>query len=227
MSGTYERSRYDEDAYAVELQANDKRVNYMLADNSHCKPCRIPDPGFLAHCGVSVNPDMSLTDVESELLQLTRKLSRCPDKEYKPMCPNLVNTNDGDGLPCGGGVTRGPQQCQPRLRHLPECQFTQIESRSIAPACTLRGTGWDRWEPLCQAPQDLAVIEFPGESNVNMRQALRDSFKPCFLKPWDQTAAFPLGGELPCQPLSGSTCAVFTSDLQPTRYSQPFPAGYK
>ena len=227
MSGTYERLIYDEDAYAADLLTNEKRINYMLSNNDHCIQCRIPNPGFLASQGVSVIPDRSLTDIESELLHLDRKLSRCPDKDYKPFCPDIVNTNDGDGLPCGGGVVRGPEKCQPRLKHFPECLFNHVETRSIAPPCTLRGTGWDRFDPLCQNPQDLSCIEFPAESNIDMRQALKDSYRPCYLRPWDQTAAFPTGGVVPCQKLSGSTCAAFTSDLQPNRYTQPYPVGYR
>ncbi len=225
MSGSWESSKYDNDNYEDVLQTNNRRINLIMENPGICAPCRVPEPGFLGSVGVSTEPDRPMIDVESDLLMLGRGNNR--GRGWKPTCPKQYLTNGGDGYPCGGGVTKGNEACQPRLKHLPECTFGQIDSRTVVPSCTLRGTGWDRWDPLCRDPTELTAIEFPGESNVNWRMVCKDNFKKCALTPWDQTAALPKGSQdIPCQRINGVECAAFTGDLSPDRYSHPLPAGY-
>ena len=224
-SGSWEKNKYDKDNYEDVLQTNNRRINLVMENPGICAPCRVPEPGFLGSVGVSEDPERPMIDIESDLMMLGRGNSR--GFGYRPSCPKQFMTNEGDGLPCGGGVVKGNEACQPRLRHLPECTFGQIDSRTVVPSCTLRGTGWDRFESLCMDPQNLSAIEFPGESNVNFRMTIKDLYTPCYLKPWDQTAALPKGPQnIPCQRINGVECAAFTGDLSPDRYSNPLPAGY-
>lgn len=224
MSGSWERSKYDRAVYADDLATNDRRINYFMANPPICSECRVPEPGFIAKQGVSMFPDRDMIDVESDLKNLSRAYNRGVSG-YKPYCPNITDNNEG--YPCGGGVVKGPKDSQPKLKHLPECSFNQIDSRAVAPPCTLRGTGYDRWDPLCCDPQALSAIEFPGATNISYRSVLKDNFLACVLKPWDQTAVLPPNkGEIPCVGLEGSTCAAFTGSLQPDRFSQPYPKNY-
>lgn len=226
MSGSWQRLGYDEDAYAHELEENDHRINLAITSPAICNPCRIPQPGFLAGCGVSVDPNMQLIDIESDLSNRNWLLSKCPGNSFKPFCP--AARDNQEGYPCGGGVVRGPENNQARLKHLPECNFTQIETRTIMPPCTLRGTGWDRFDALCQSPQEESSWHFPGESNISYRNILKDNFQKCNPTPLDQTLALPKGeGAVPCISLSGTACGAFIGDLEPERRSNPFPAGYK
>lgn len=227
MAGSFERLFYDDDTYKHALQEDEKRVNYLVAAPRSCDGCRPPEPGMLGAMGVSTFPDRSLTDVESELKQIGRANSKCPAKDYTPFCPDMRLTNGGDGLPCGGGVTRGPEANLPRMVPVKECSFGQVESRTIMPPCQLRCSGWDRWDPVCLNPQDLAAIEFPGETNVSYRMVVKDNFRACLPVPIDQTAALPLGGDIPCTKLAGAACAAYTGDLAPDRYTQLYPAGYR
>ncbi len=224
MSGSWERSRYDKASYQDILDVNNKRINLIMENPGVCDPCRVPEPGFLGATGVSVDPNRSAIDIESELFNI-RNYDR--GLGYKPYCPKLQLTGQSDGLICGGGVQKGAEASQPRLKHLQECSFGQIDSRSVFPSCSLRGTGWDRWDPLCADPQELSSIEFPGESNISYRNVIKDTFQSCFLTPWDQTAALPKGpDEIPCQAINGRACAAFIGDLQPDRFSNPYPSNY-
>lgn len=226
MTGTFERLRYDEDSYNSYLAEDEKRINYLVSVPPNCRQCRPPQPGILAGQGVSIDPKRSLVEIESELQHLGRPLSKCPANDYQPKCPRMFHNNEG--YPCGSGVVRGPEANQPRLRHLPECpDLGAIESRTIAAPCTLRGTGFDRWQNLCLDPQCRKTWEFPGEHDISFRSVIRDSFRPCLPKPLDQTAVLPKGhGALPCIKLSGSACAPFTQTLAADRYNHPYPAGY-
>ena len=52
----------------------------------------------------------------------------------------------------------------------------QEDTRLSNPPCTLRGTGWNRWEWLCQDPQEeLRPFDF----NISNRIAAKDAHRPC------------------------------------------------
>jgi len=78
----------------------------------------------------------NLVDVDSELMNLTRKLSNNPREQYQP----------GQGF----------QPTQP----LQDGHFHQDSSRLTNNAQELRGTGWNRWEPLFFDPQKNSVEPF-------------------------------------------------------------------
>ena len=227
-TGTWERGKYDDANYADVLATNNKIINLLLTNPGMCDSCRIPEPGFYGGPGVSMPDDRSMIDVETDL---HKGYPIGPYDARRPYCPELYITSSdgvGTGEPCGGGIIPGMEKSQPRLKHLKECSFGQIESRSVMPPCSLRGTGYDRFDPLCSDVTDPKAWEFPGESNIQWRQVLKDTFKPCCLKPWSQDAALPpQNDEIPCQYINGKACANFIGDLEPNRFSQPWPIGYK
>ena len=226
MSGSWQRLRSDPDTYKYELDQNDRRLNRVLSRDAPCTPCRIPQPGFAGGAGVSVDANRSLIDVESDLLSYGRKITKCPTAEYQPTCPAI--TDNKEGYPCGGGVVGGAKNSQPKLTHAPECSFNQIDSRLALPPCTLRSTGYDRWAPLCLDPQDESSWHFPGETNINYRMVLKDTYVPCIPTPLDQMAALPPGdGDAPCVPVTSGACGSFVGDLAPDRYTKPFPDWYQ
>jgi hypothetical protein len=57
------------------------------------------------------------------------------------------------------------------------------------PPCTLKGTGWNRWEWLCYDPQVKAIIPF--EWNTSYRNVVKDNFVPCIELPMDQEPTLP------------------------------------
>jgi hypothetical protein len=191
-TGSFERLPYDADAYAYVRKANDGILNYNLSVPQPCKPCRFVEPGFNGNA-VSTDATRPQVDVESDLFNIGRILSKCPASEYLPTCKGAY-TGRG-GLPCGdssGSVAAA--RARPALKNVPSCEFGQTDSRTMFPPCALRGIAIPRWDPLCLDPQDMSHIDFPGVIYQDNRLASRDAFRrrgPCIAQPMDQTAALP------------------------------------
>jgi hypothetical protein len=124
--------------------------------------------GTGAEFGGAVCSNKLLVDVSSELLNITRKASNCPTDKYIP----------------------GPAFCE--LRNIPDCHTLRQASedtRISNPPCSLRGTGWNRWEWLCTNPQDKSLIPF--DFNVSNRLIVKDNHRPCIPTPLNMSAALP------------------------------------
>ena len=122
-------------------------------------------------------------DVETDLLNINRLSTKCPSGKYEPKCGNCGVVNSGQ--PCGQGVAlscyncRSPipagGMCDQDMLDLPDCFFPVEDTRQSNPPSTLRGTGWNRFNPLCVDPQ--ANVFFPGTLNINTRNMDRDNFQ--------------------------------------------------
>jgi hypothetical protein len=111
----------------------------------------------------------------SELLGLNYKASKCSTDAYMP------GKYSADGT-CHAGA-RG-KESNPRA-----CMAPTENTRLSNPPCTLRSTGWNRWEWLCWNPQDRALIPF--DWNVSYRIVSKDNHVPCLETPMDQSAFQP------------------------------------
>lgn len=161
MSNT--RARDDGRAYAHHLGESVGPAAYVLGPPRRCRPDFIADPRVSSQAHLaSVCSNMPLVDVDSELLGLTRKLSACPADAYNP----------DTSKPCP-------------LTHVRESQgLSGIESedcRMSNPACTLRGTGWNRWEWLPCDPQATALRPFA--TMVDYRTVVKDNHRPLVARP--------------------------------------------
>lgn len=163
---SFTRLPFDTCAYKHSLLESIGSCDYMLDRNAPCKPCFVPDPSInVQRNGAALCPN--LIDVDSELLGLTRKASHCPSKQYLP----------SDKAYCGAVPSD-------------ECNDLRAEHCRISnPSCTLRCTGWNRFEYLCKNPQDK--VEIPFEWNINNRLVVKDAHRPCKPKPISQTLALP------------------------------------
>jgi len=106
------------------------------------------------------------TDVESDLKNLGRPSVRTTCGQYQPEQ--------------GAAVAA-------RLTAMPEADFPQTASHLIDPPCTLRGTGINRWQWLCENPQDKAMIPF--EHRIDSRHAAKDAVYNAASKPLEQSPA--------------------------------------
>jgi hypothetical protein len=217
---SFNRIKYDDGAYKQLLNESIGPSTYLLGTpnnlDENCEPCYpYPPTTRLQTVGDSVLKDTFMIDVDTELLGLNRKLTKDPLKEYIPCCPNALCKS---GLPCGGGVNeecamcngstkRGARPQDHKLKHFKDCMFPQEFTRLSNAPCTLRGTGWNRWEWLCLNPQDK--VEIPFDWNIDSRTLAKDNHRPCIPTPLDPTRAYPTGGNLPCQKTS-PTCSAFT-----------------
>ena len=72
----------------------------------------------------------------------------------------------------------------------PDCSQLETEDTRLSnPSANLRGTGWNRWEWLCQDPQDKVHIPFDYFINTGIVE--RDNHRPCIPTPLDQTIGLP------------------------------------
>ena len=155
-----------------------------------CQGCFQPNPSIIAQKGsVSLERDTPWrffdgpVDVESDLKNITRPATKCPDYKYKPSCSNPC---DNQGMPCGQGVVRGcsgktGEMANDNVVDLPTCLFPVENTRLSNPPCTLRGTGINRFNPLCMNPQ--SQVFFPGQYQISSRLVVKDNHFPCVPNP--------------------------------------------
>lgn len=195
---SYTKLAYDEGAYNREIEQSMKVGHYMLGQPYvSCEPCYPTSPFVrIQSQGGSIVRDTPLIDIDSELMNLTRKSSKDPMKLYHPECNGSVCTHTG--LPCGEGVVGqcsgmkvGQRATDANLMHFRDCNQTTEPSRLMNPPCTLRGTGINRWEWLCKDPQDNVIPEF--RMNVDTRLMTKDNHRPCVPTPVEQKVGLPRG----------------------------------
>jgi hypothetical protein len=164
---SYSRLPYDTCAYKHRLTESIGPGEYMLDRNNFCEPCFVPDPSInVQRYGASLC-GKELIDVDSELLGLNYKASKCPEKAYLPSDKRFCN--------------------EVKLR---ECNDLRAENTRLSnPPCTLRCTGVNRFEFPCQDPQ--ANVDRLFEWNINNRLVVKDNHRPCIPKPISQTMALP------------------------------------
>ena len=162
---SFTRLPYDTCSYVYDINQSMKVGEYTL--NTPISN----DNVFYANPSVPLNKfgaslcESNVIDVDSELMGLNVKSTNCPSKQYKPkpFC---------------------------RMRHMKEGDvIASEETRMSNPPCTLRGTGWNRWEWLCTDPQDKAIVPF--ETNINNRIVVKDNHRPCVPEPIDDALALP------------------------------------
>lgn len=185
----FTRLDYDNCTYEHNLKQSVGVGDYIInTPTIECNGCYIRDPTqrLGKFVGGSVASDKPLVDVSSELLNITRKASNCPTQKYIPGADPFCN-----------------------LKHLPVCDsYTAEDTRISNPPCTLRSTGWNRWEWLCKNPQDKALIPF--DYNINYRMIVKDNHRPCLPHPIDFTQTLPpdhfndteITGVVPCSEVS-------------------------
>lgn len=168
---SFNRLDYDPCTYQIDLSQSIGPGDYSISTPSQqCHTCLTGDPWLQGGGGVSVCRDRPLIDVDSELHNLTRPATNCPAGLYHPTSAPFCKTNI-DYHDCPSRVS------------------TQ-DTRLTNPPCTLRGTGWNRWEWLCQDPQDR--VEMPFNWNIDSKLVAKDNHRPCVPTLMDQAASLPI-----------------------------------
>lgn len=121
-------------------------------------------PGFCSP-GASVND-------ESELRGLNYRLSKADQDMYNPYNYKVK-----------------PACIAPGNQDAHACSAPMESTRLTNPPCTLRSTGWNRWEWLCWNPQDRALIPF--QWNVNTSIVIKDNHVPAMPAFIDQSQILP------------------------------------
>ena len=176
--------RYDSGAYQTELRQSVGPGQYVLSPlTPSCRPCLAGDTWIAqgtSGAGACPSGGQSLIDVESDLHNLSRRASRDPMGMYRG--------GGGPPLVCGAPANSS----QASLVAAAACAaLSAVDTRLANPPCTLRGTGWNRWEWLCQDPQASAIRPF--DWNVDTSIVVKDNHRPTLARPVDQTLALPPG----------------------------------
>ena len=189
--------KYDTNSYKHVLAESVATLEYQLGTPQQCQECFVKDPSYnLQRAGVSVDAEMPMIDVDSELMGITRKLSNNPADKYLPK-------EDNEGNPCSDRPKVHREDC-----NMPRMEYTNLSN----PACNLRGTGWNRWEWLCKNPQ--ANLEESYDLRINTRILSKNNHRPCIPKPIDQFLVHPdYNEDEVCEPLEQykNVCTVPTS----------------
>jgi hypothetical protein len=162
---SFNRASYDPCTYKHDVTQSVNIGTYQLeTPRPHCDPCFVADPSVrIQRFGAASCAMPGLIDVDSELMGLTRRYTRCPEPHSMSSC---------------------------ELKTPTECSFLAREDTRLSnPPCTLRSTGWNRWEWLTDNPQLHAIPEFPME--IQYRLIVKDNHKPVVPNILDQSAVYP------------------------------------
>lgn len=106
--------------------------------------------------GASVSKDQNLIDIDSELMNLTRKQSKDPNKHYKPDENKILNYN-----------------------HLQDGFFHSEDTLLTNPPSTLRGQTTNRWFELHKPAQENTIEPFDFREGYNTHLMLVDTYEEC------------------------------------------------
>ncbi len=164
------RRKYDGCKTTDDLRVTTAPGRYQLNEpNKYCDACFAPEPTIRQQkWGASLNSKYIKTDVESDLFNINRPNTKAACNQYNPMKNDINNA-----------ATESTK----------ECSFPQTFTRLVDPPCTLRSTGWNRWQWLCDNPQESVMVPF--DNLVTTRLQQKDQFRPCIPTPQDQNAVLP------------------------------------
>lgn len=203
---SFNRPSYDICSYkqtlAESIGPGDYQINKPVVS---CNPCFPNDPHIRAQrIGASISKSTAMIDIDSELSGIGRKYSRCPENRYLPTCDSSQS--------CGANTGIGGNKCNSKicidydLIHFGDCFTPTEDTRLSNPPCTLRGTGWNRWEWLPANPQERVTIPF--DFNIDTVQVAKDNHRPCIPRPLNQFSVHPENNNLPIKHTVVRTCGV-------------------
>ncbi len=200
---------------------------YQINTPVLCSSCYQDNPQIrLQKNGNSMNKNVDWRffagpiDIDSELKNINKPYSKCSKYKFQPDCNNECSCNN-QGHPGGQGAvdtckihgiaTSNGKRCYDvnNLTDFKTCHFPVEDTRLSNPSSNLRGTGWNRYQPLCLDPQKN--ILFPCEKQVSTRLVFKDNHRPCVPTPYINNM-LPISDKLPC-PKIEPTCGAFTGSL--------------
>jgi len=178
---SFNRLDYDSCTYKQELSESIAPGEYQLA--TPCisnEDCFSRDPQIIIQrSGNSVAKNIPMIDVDSELININRKLSNCSSDSFLPKF-----NKDGE-------IDNSIE-----LKDFKNCNMRPTENTRLSnPSCNLRGTGWNRWEWLCNDPQ--SKVEIPFENNISNRLVFKDNHRPIIPNVLEHTNVLPAKNNIP------------------------------
>ena len=155
MSST--RPKFDNFHQQDDMRITSYSVRYQLDKPEHNCPSSFPaEPSVrLQYSGASWRQGPWKTDIESDLFNINR-------------LGNRVKNNDIQYNPETNKVNNTP------IANAPDLTLGVTYQRLYNPPCTLRATGWNRWEHLHHNPQDN--FETPFDFFIPSRTQSKDNW---------------------------------------------------
>jgi hypothetical protein len=171
----FSKSLYDECNLKKKEQESTGPFNW-ITDPIYESPsaCFLDESPFMHNNFYSI--PSSKVDVESDLRNQTRLLSRCPEARYNPAVNCKSCTKCNSGLPCGC------KHCQDTKKQLElhDCNKSGLvpeSTRLKRPCDVLSGISINRFEPLYEDLQDTQKIQSNSFIGVNTRMQVKDAYK--------------------------------------------------
>jgi len=117
----FTRAYDDQCSYNKNLAQSTGLLQFTMDPSKYynCSDCMV-NFGIIGGNNVSTTTG-NMVDVESELLNITRQLSRCPERKYIPQCKNCAKST---GLPCDSSNCKNE-----KLSHLKNCDMFNYAPR--------------------------------------------------------------------------------------------------
>lgn len=150
------RGRYDVAQMVENNEISTGPGRWVLGvPNAYGNAAFVPTPTTInQRWGASHIVSQMKTDTESDLWNLGRPSTRTTCGQYQPEHGAAAAAS---------------------LVPMPEVAFPQTSTHYVDPPSNLRGTGINRWEWLCENPQQDVAIPF--EYGINTQVAIRDSYR--------------------------------------------------
>ena len=170
VTRNWTRNRADDCHITDDTRLTTGPGRYVIeAPNGYCNATFAPEPTVrLQKWGDAQVEAYGKTDVESDLFNLNRTTT-------KSVC-GLYDPNDN-------------RMNEASKRAIKEASFPQTFARLNDPPCTLRGTGWNRWQWLGQNPQENVMMPF--DWYVPGRILHKDAHRPCIPTPLSPKPVLP------------------------------------
>ena len=154
---TSTRSKYDNFHQQDDMRITSYSIRYQLDKPEHNCPSSFPaEPTIrLQKSGASWPQGQWKTDIESDLKNINR-------------LGNRVKSNIIQYSPASNYINQQP------LEHAADVTLGRTFQRLYNPPCTLRATGWNRWDYLPHNPQDN--FETPFDFLIPSRTQSKDSW---------------------------------------------------
>jgi hypothetical protein len=209
---SWNRNRADLCSYKYQLAETIGPGIYQLTrPDNQAIPVLPKDPRFIAQSsGVSISKNTSLIDIDSELIGISRNLSNCPDRKYMP--------DNTASFHCGAQTGKVRNGCRPgdklcvdntSILNFADNGLYSEDTRLSNPSCTLRGSGWNRFQWLPIDPQERVLPEF--DYQINTKILSKDNHRPCLPNPLNQYSTYPVPNNTPICETIVPTSMVVTS----------------
>lgn len=153
---SWNRLQYDQCAYRKDLSQSTSSLNYLLDTSKfyNCNDCQ-SGLGIIGGNNVSLTKS-NMVDLESDLFNITRQFSTCPERKFLPTCPSCAQN---------GGMSCGSADCAQRenLKHVPECENNIVRyapridhvgySLNYKGGCPVRNVSSINGQPMVHPPQ--------------------------------------------------------------------------